>query len=223
MDKGKFIKSISLEILGVVAGLLTNLFYHEISGGTYKVQQIENDILVQEVNSNGVWQRIVLIISTFIIIWVALVCTIMVYRFVSSRMRYHKKKRFSCEMIVSTFMVAKHTFLEIQCAISEKSQQSIIGDSAFVLLYTSEIGGCVSDLHRVFCESSDRQKRIIRASFRTGGSCDFKERISPYEFFEVITICEILVDKIKSANSSDIFMNDQKQLMDKVNALKAVI
>lgn len=223
MNKKKNIESFSYEILSIAAGLLTNLFYDEISDGNYKVQQVGQDVLIQQVNSYGVCQRILFIVLSFAIIWGLLVGFIWLSRCVWNRVKYHKKKLITCDTIVSTFMEAKRTLLEIECAIDEKKQQSIMGSSTFILLYASEIGRCITDLHRVFCGSSDRQKRIVKASFRTGDSCDFKERISPYEFIEVIIMCETLLKKIKASDNSFIFKNDQKQLADKVKSLKNVM
>lgn len=218
----KNIESFSYQLLSIVAGLLTNLFYDEISDGNYKIQQVGQGVLIQQVHYYGVWQRILFVVFSFIVIWGLLVGFVFACRYVRSRVRYQKKKLITCEIIVSTFMEAKSTLLKIECAFSEKEQQRIIENSTFMLLYTSEIGRCITDLHRVFCGSSDRQKQIVKASFRTEGSYDFKERISPYEFIEVIIMCETLLNKIKSSNSSSIFMNDQKQLADKVKSLKTV-
>ncbi len=183
--------NIARTLAAIVAGILTDMLYDVLTEDYFEGNITDKTVKIIKVNEHSILENICIIIILFVILWLFLsyIVPTIIY-FISSLIPYNIPKT-DRKKVLDTYKEFKNEVIELQNQLQNMNTQC---ECNYLLIF-SDTCRVILELHKVFCSKKEKNKNIIRSSFRTGSTVnDIGKELSSYEFFAVLNMAKNILD-----------------------------
>lgn len=183
--------NIARTLAAIVAGILTDMLYDVLTEDHFEGNITDNTIKINKVNEHSILENICSIIILFVILWLILSYVVPTIIYIISSLKTYNIPKTDRKKVLDTYKEFKHEIIELQNQIQNMNAQC---ECNYLLIF-SDTCRIILELHKVFCSDKEKNKNIVKSSFRTGSTVnDIGKELSSYEFLAVLNMAKNILE-----------------------------